>query len=309
AKLFLERAFQIDRDSPEFGLWCTFGLELLARAAVASISPTLLAEPDRDQNNLLHALGRGKARTGPKSLSSAQLFKLCDFLFDEFTVEHTTAAIALINRRNEELHSGASAFADYSTKHWIPGFYACCKALAGALGESLEDLLGAEEAREAKLVLDGIAVEVKNRVREAVRSHKSVFDARSPEEQAAVRALADEKAKTLTFQKHHKVTCPACGSNATVQGQAFGTEKVLHDDDTAEVVVRQSVAPRMFSCPACGLKLEGYADLSGAGLGDQYTRTTRYSPEEYYELLHPDDYDSIKDIYERNHLGREYDNE
>ncbi|MEO9870942.1 hypothetical protein [Ekhidna sp.] len=38
------------------------GLELLARSAVAKVSPTLLAEPDKEHQNLLHALNLGSAR-------------------------------------------------------------------------------------------------------------------------------------------------------------------------------------------------------------------------------------------------------
>ena len=58
ARLFFGRAFDEPRDDPRFGLWCSLGLELLARAALASISPTLLAAPENTHRYLLHALGR-----------------------------------------------------------------------------------------------------------------------------------------------------------------------------------------------------------------------------------------------------------
>lgn len=308
SKLFFGRALDTDRDEPEFGLWCAFGLELLARAAVASISPALLAEPDRDQNSLLHVLGKGRARTGAKSIVASQVVKLCEYLFEEFTSEHTTAAVALVNRRNEELHSGANAFADYTTQHWLPGFYASCEALGRVLGVSLDVLFGDEEAKEARLVLAGAAAETRKRVGEAVRAHRNVFEARPADERDEAQKRAEEAVKALVFQRHHRVSCPACASASTVEGQPFGPEKVTHDEDESEVVVRQAVAPRKFSCSACGLKLDGYADLAAAGLGNQYTRTSRYSPEAYFELIHPDDFDTIRDIYE-SQMGPEYDNE
>ena len=59
ARLYFERAFAESREDPRFGLWCSLALELLARAAVASVSPTLLAEPDNEHRFLLHALNRG----------------------------------------------------------------------------------------------------------------------------------------------------------------------------------------------------------------------------------------------------------
>lgn len=40
ARLFFEKAFSEERENPAFGLWCTMGLELLARSAISSISPT-----------------------------------------------------------------------------------------------------------------------------------------------------------------------------------------------------------------------------------------------------------------------------
>jgi hypothetical protein len=68
SRLFLERAFDEPREDPLFGLWCSLGLELLARAALASVSPTLLAEPDNEHRFLLHALNRGSKKT-PLDLS------------------------------------------------------------------------------------------------------------------------------------------------------------------------------------------------------------------------------------------------
>lgn len=313
ARLFLEYALAQDRDDARFGLWCAIGLELLARAAVSAISPTLLAEPDQEHRHLLHALGRGSPKVGPKSLGAAQVFRLCEILFDHFTPEHSTAAIALINRRNAELHTGQNAFDDYSTQHWITGFYACCKALTKSLNESLASLLGEDEAIEAEKVLAVNEREVKQRVRERVARYQSVFSDKLPNERAAAQTDAEAAGARLSHQRHHRVKCPACLSTATVQGDELGASKVEHDEDKSEIVVKQTIAPRSFSCVACGLKLDGYAELSAAGLGNQYTRTTRYTPEEYYELISPDDWDEIGRIA-RDRLGLRdppdpYDNE
>lgn len=68
SKLFFDRAFSEQSESPLFGLWCSMGLELLARAALASVSPTLLAEPNSDHKFLLHALNRGSAKVPRRSI-------------------------------------------------------------------------------------------------------------------------------------------------------------------------------------------------------------------------------------------------
>jgi len=314
AQLFFEHALENDRDDPRFGLWCAFGLELLARAATASVSSTLLAESEKDHRYLLHALGRGNPKVGPKSIAAADVFRLCEVLFPTFKPENTTAAMALINRRNAELHTGEAAFAGYTTQHWIGGFYACAQILAEAIGESLTSILGADEAGEATKVLSAIEKELQGRVRDKVARYRGVFDDRPEGEREVAREAARKQAEGLSTQRHHRTRCPACDSSGSIQGDPFGPGKVTSDGEDMEVVVKQAMAPRNFSCWACGLKLEGYPELAAAGLGAQYTRTTRYSPEEYYDLISPDNMEEIERIA-RTSLGlfhpddREYDNE
>ncbi len=311
ARLFFEHALEHPREDPRFGLWCSLGLELLARAALASISPTLIAEPDRDHKNLLHALGRGDARVGGKSISASQAIKLCQHLFASFTAEDTKAATALFSRRNADLHTGASAFEDYTTQHWIVGFYRCCSALVEPLGESLSSLLGDAEADVAAGMVAAAQEEVRQRVKTEVAAHARVFASRSEEERASSMASAEAETARLSYRRFHRVTCPACKAAATVNGDAFGEARVTHDEDDVQVVVRQAVVPQSFRCTACGLKLQGYADLAAANLANQYTRTTRYSPEEYFELINPDDADAVQQLVE-SHLyeeSREFDNE
>jgi hypothetical protein len=113
---------------------------------------------------------------------------------------------------------------------------------------------------------------------------------------------AEKLGEKLATQRHHCVSCPACKCVATVQGRTFGKEHVSHGD--GEIIVKQIVIPRSFSCSACGLKLEGYAQLETADLGGQYQRKTTHSPDEFFGLIHPDDvYDYLGSMEE------EYDNE
>jgi hypothetical protein len=310
AKLFLQRTIDLPRENPEFGLWCSFGLELLARSALASISPTLLADPDNEQKHLLYALNRG-AENNPKSLAANRVFALCKRLFPAFTQDDFNASLALTNRRNEELHSGADAFGEYKPTQWLGGYYRACRALADSMGESLVTLFGKEEAEVAAEMLRTDQEGVMQRVKSAISAHRTVFMDKPEPERLALTVAAVDGGKKLSVQQHHRVTCPACECVATVRGTLFGKEQVTHDD--GEIVVRQSVSPTAFSCGACGLELKGYAELEVGNLGGHYTRTTTYSPEEYYGLIDPEDIppEMIQphiDAYLRE--GRqEYDNE
>jgi hypothetical protein len=305
ARLFFERAFDVDRDESTFGLWCSLGLELLGRAALASVSPTLLAEPDKEHKYLLHALNRGSERTPRKSITAAQVFSLCRTLFPDFTEEDFKAALALINLRNEELHSGAAAFDEYRPSQWLAGFYRACRSLCIPMGESLVSLFGEDEANVATEMLTENQNDVRQRVQSSIGAHRKVFQDKPVEEQKAARTKAEELGPQLAVKRHHRVTCPSCECVATVQGTPFGREHISHGD--GEIIVRQPVSPTSFSCSACGLKLEGYAELAAANLGGQYTRRTTYSPDEYYGLVDPENLESYMEKYLAN--LDEYDNE
>lgn len=305
-RLFFQYAFNTRRDDATFGLWCSLGLELLARATLASVSPTLLALPDNQQKNLLHVVHKESELRFPKSIAATQVFDLCKRMFPVFSEEDQKVAFALLNQRNAELHSGSAAFEEYRSSQWLAGFYHACRSLTIVLDESLEDLFGEEEAKFAKEILAENRDNVKKEVLSAIAVHKRVFEAKHPDEQEAAKLEAEELGQKLSTLRHHRVKCPACSCTATVQGRPFGKEHVTHEE-RGEIVVRQAVSPTEFSCPACGLKLTTYAQLETAGLGDHYTRKTTYSAEEYYGLIDPDDLDLYLESQARDF--REYDNE
>jgi hypothetical protein len=219
------------------------------------------------------------------------VFDLCRKIFPAFSKEDRKVASALLHLRNEEVHSGAAAFDQYSPSHWLIGFYHACQSLSTVLGETLGELFGEDEAKFAERLLAENRDNLRNTVLTAIAAYKKVFSTRDPGEQKALRAQAEELAGELSAKRHHRVVCPSCGCTATLQGTPFGKEHVTHEEEGA-IVVRQAVSPTDFSCSACGLKLSTYAEVETAGLGEHYTRTTTYSPEDYYGLINPDDLDS-----------------
>ncbi len=77
--------------------------------------------------------------------------------------------------------------------------------------------------------------------------------------------------------------------------------------------IEPSILPTKFICTACELKLEGYNALSAASIANHYTRRTIYTPEEYYDMISPEDYDGIRARYDELNLDysdySEWDNE
>jgi len=308
SRLFFEKAFIEDRESLFFGLLCTLGLELLLRSAVAKISPTLLAEPDKNHRNLLHVLGIESSNHKRKSIPITQVNVLCKQLIPNFRDEQSNTVSAMITRRNDELHSGSASFNEYPTQQWIAGFYEVCKILCEFQDESLETLLGEEIEKEAKELIKTNADKVSGETKSLIAAHKKVFENKSEEEQNSLKEEAEENAADLAYRRHHKVECPSCKCAATVTGETYGKEVVENKGN--EIVVRKTVIPTGFVCTACGLKLNGYNSLKAAEVANEYTRKTVYSPEDYYGMIRLEEYERLEAKYDEiNPYNYEWDNE
>lgn len=283
AKLFMERAFDQREDDSQFGLWAALSMELLARSALAAVSPTLLAEPEQNHRNLLHALGRGTPKTPPRSVGAAQVFQLCRGLFENISEADITSALALINRRNEELHSGAAAFDEYATEQWLVGFHRICKALCAAQSKSLVDFYGETEGLKADEMILNATEETKGRIKSLISSHKRVFDEKTPAEKDLSLENGKKQATGMQWRGHHLAWCPACKGQATIHGENYGKESVTVTED-GEVVIKQSMIPRSFRCHCCGLALKNVGELDAAGLGGRYTSTYYETAAAYFGL-------------------------
>ena len=253
----------------------------------------------------MHALNHGLERIPRRSIASSLVFTLCKTLFPQFTEDDLKLANSLINRRNEELHTGSAAFEEYQSGQWLTGFYKVCDNLCEILGEDLENIFGEEEAQVARGIIIQNNKEVLKRITTLIEAHTKVFNAKPKEERDKIRLREEVLGEELATKRHHRVVCPACNCIATLQGMTFGKEKVAQEKD--EIIVRQAVTPTSFECKACELKLSGYAELEAAKLGGQYTRKTTYTPEDYYGLIDPSNIGEY--LKDNPDFYLEYDNE
>lgn len=275
SKLYIDRALAENRDNNLFPFWAALALEFLARATLARIHPALLAEPDC----ILHAFGYNAGKP-PKSIMAKTLFARCQTVVPHFGQEEVNACMSVIDRRNEELHTGNLSFDSFPTAIWLPEYYRVCSLLLSFQGKNLTDFLGEDEAEAAGKMIRSAEEQVIGKVQKAIDQKKAEFEGLDADEQSNRRQLAELAATNPTDHSARVVQCPACEAKAVITGERVSAaEPRIH-----EGLMHQDVAflPVSFLCPSCGLTLSGHAFLHAAKMGGQYSVTETWDPVEYY---------------------------
>ena len=275
--LYVEIALERDRESWLYPFWSALALELLARTALSSVSPTLLANVTSDDDtSLLYALEKVPEHPGLKSVGANVVYRRCEKLFAAFTKEHGRFCSGFSIRRNQELHTGATPFEDLTEQEWLPRYFDACSALLNSMNKSLKDLFF-NEAVAAQQMIEAMQDEKATQAKQAVSAHRLVWEGKLPEEQASSRGEAEESAQRTNG---HVVVCPACGCQALVTGEEISQRKPALEDDL--IVERATMLPTQLACVACGLKIRGHSKLRAVALGSTYTSTGSSDPIDYF---------------------------
>ena len=288
AAAYVGRMESYTADDWQFGFWSALSLELLARAALAHISPLLLAEAN-NWRNLTHALGHAPTakKFSPASISTNEVLARLSELVPTFTQEIAGFCTKHADRRNSELHTGELAFATLGTAEWLPRFYSACKILLESMGKTLSDLFS--NPADAQALIELLEDAAAKAVSQDIKAHALVWSNKDKgdKESASAQAVA-----WATKQAGHRVKCPACESPSLVQGSPIGpvTTSVRSD----EVVQRQTMLPTSFECVACGLRISGLSKLAACGLGDAFSATTAYTAADFFGLYTQDELDEAR---------------
>ena len=219
ARAYMERALNVPRDDDLFPFWSSLALELLARATLAYVHPTLVADTaEPDGRNLLHALGFDPKVKNfiPRTLGTAVILVRCQQIVPDFTKEHESFCRGFINKRNEELHRGGLPFSQLKNDSWLPRFYESCTALLSFQSKDLSDFVGLEEAKAAKIMLEAVADKTAKSVQKLVKEHEKAWKIKRQKEKDALTIAARNAAQPSLG---HVIDCPACGSKALLHGE------------------------------------------------------------------------------------------
>ena len=278
AKLYVDQMESQSDNNSQSGLLSAQGLELLARAALSHISPSLLAD-SRDWRNLTYALGVDTKGSDyrARSISSTELYERIHKLVPDFTEEDRRFCLRHADRRNKELHTGELAFEE--DLDWRPRFYHVCKILVKFMDREMIDFVS--DHKTAQKMLESLRDTSAKSVNQVIRAHETVWSSKTETEREKAAHDAEIRASP---NKGHRVECPSCGSRGLIRGEPIGkTDARLNDDN--EVTVRQLMLPSSFECTACGLKITGLSRLNACRLGSTFASTMRYPVDEYYEDL------------------------
>jgi hypothetical protein len=273
-------------DDWQHWLWASLSLELLARAALAGISPTLLADRS-NWRNVYHALGHPPTakRFAPGSIKIGEVLAILHELRPEFTKELLDSCTEQCGHRNAELHSGEDSISGTGTSSWLPQYYASCQVFLNSRGKGLEDLFS--DPKLAEEMIASLKDTAAKSVTRDIHEHAEKWERMDTDAKATLKEQA-----WASRHKGHRATCPACGSAALLRGSPQGS--VSTDIRQDLVVQKQTMLPSAFECVACGLKISGLSKLSACGLGDAFVSTSSLSPAEFFGLYTEQDLDEAR---------------
>ena len=261
AQRYAEQMAAYSRDDWRYSLWSFLTLELVARAALANVSQTLLADRS-DWNNTYHALGFKPtvSKFSPKSIGAKQAFDRLAAILPEFTPEMVGFCTKHLEGRNQELHSGALPFDEQGTSSWLPGYYLACQTLLDSMGESLTYLFGTSEA---ETMIEALRDDAAKAVRRTISAHKTIWEQKPKNE----RGVMENQAVTWASRHSgHRVTCRAFTSVAIVTGSPVQPPIRTMEGDL--IVERQDLLPARFECVVCDLKISGFSQLNASHISN-----------------------------------------
>lgn len=277
ARVFINRAMDDspERSPDEQALWAAAALELLGKAALARVSPLLIATPSEDGVNVLIAAGLIEGEAKFNSVSASTIFKRCQRAFRPFNARD---AQRFADARNEYLHGAAVGFTLHP-EAWWPRYWSLATTLLAAQDKAIEDFVGNVRTLRVENYLSQNSKNIENRTEALIhRAQQRLMQYKSGTLPAKVQALwaADaDLSAGLKFSTSQE--CPACGAIGLLEGDTCSEVHYEHEYDYDEdgpsyllsTWANVKVLADYFSCDKCHLVLE-YELLSEAGVAEEF---------------------------------------
>ena len=282
SRVYIHRAFRakLAGGLDEYQLWASLALELLGKAALAQIHPSLVVDPNHYQS--LFAASGVNISTDVKTINAGTLYKRLGHLSKYFDSKVLEFCDSISLRRNAELHSGELPFHQMRLEAWEGRYWQAAQIIGALLDTSLEEWIGADNAKAPKELLQEIENATLEAARRRVAQAGEHFAARPKKEREEQLKLSEQKVARNYPGLFHSgldhewaVKCPACTARAFLGGLEYG-EEVLDTtpgEDAWEEEVEKYYGAEEFRCPTCGLHLDNRPEIEAAGIDADHTET------------------------------------
>jgi len=267
-------------------LFSCLALELLARAALTAIHPSLNADPQSEGAHIMYACGIPMRAGQPKSIPIHAVLSRLEVAYPEFK-PHRAICEYLVNLRNEELHTAAMPFGALREAKWLADYYAAVAFICGRLGKKLKDYLG-DASDHAEALIRARNSERWAGAKKRLAAQKTVFDSKSAEEKVDA---ANRAAEATRFRSGRTTACPSCGNPALLDGDEIKRSEPSYSD--GELVVTVTHATSELRCAACGLHLRTVDECAAAGLDPRFQQYESTSLHEIHQDQHEQEYDNM----------------
>lgn len=287
AKAFLNRAMDETDERPfdEQALWASLALELLAKAALARVSPLLIAEPSEDGTNLLIASGLMEGDAKFMSVRAKTLYSRCQKAFKPFD---ESEAGKITHARNEYLHGSAVGFTSMPAAAWWPRYWTLAVILVGALERSVEELVGGDRTTIVERHLEQNQKNIEHRTEMLIERAKQRLAQWKAGTLPAKIAAEWSPGTSLTAGLKYSETarCPACGGQGVIEGEDSVDVQMRYEqigEEDFEATLDVTAGADYFSCGNCGLVLDNYQLVEQAGFDTTFDTQGDESDIAYYE--------------------------
>ncbi|CAI8824899.1 HNH endonuclease [Pseudomonas sp. IT-232MI5] len=290
SRVFAQRALEAkdSADHEVFQMWAALALELLAKASLAKIHPSLVVEAV-NPNSLLEACGFN-TNTVVRTVDANVVFARLKHTVPNFGTPNAEACKRISARRNAELHSGQAAFSGMPLEAWEGEFWSAAQLILISMALDLEAWVGSESRAPMELLrhLRDINTQA---TRQRISDTKMTFLKDHTKKEIEQLQIASRNFNSIYYldsfryalDHHWEETCPACTCTGFLGGDREDEEVIERDYGSGYETVNEYYAPMEFYCPTCQLHLEGEDALQEANLAEDYTheseREMEYEPE------------------------------
>jgi hypothetical protein len=253
---FINKALDPELGPDEQGFWASSALELLGKATLAKIHPTLIADirnndRDRGGDSLLAAAGAIRSSGDFVSIAATTVYSRCARVVQGFDAGRA----GLVARdRNAYVHSASAIRVDDT---WWDRFWPLVSLLLASQERHLEEYVGVDRREEIESVLARANKHAQQRLTTLIKVAKERHE-RLQRGEATERERADIGTRTrvmASYAESHR--CPACGGQGWIYGdQTLDSDYIGSTTPSGDYVgfIRE-VATDGFACGDCGLVL------------------------------------------------------